>query len=333
MVDIFRIENNDSHIIYRDRLIIDITRSMHLDNDIKIVLNGEGPCVQSLGLYQLLDNLTDVYGYDRSRISIVTCNLIEQHDYYNIQIKPQMMYLDSARKFISQNTFLSKQFNKEFKHFGNFIGHGNLYRLHIATYLHEHHCALSLQTYHFNKFDLYHRPFIGLEDMILNDYKSDEILSALRFLSRCPIKIDEILKYPILNPETLNISKIYYKFFVEIVNLTYFTGTTFYIDEKIWRPIIMKTPFLIQGPKNFIKNFKKLGFQTFDRWWDEGYSEDPERSQIDGILKVVDQISKLSIKQLHSMYNDMSEVLLHNQNLLMRLDKSSFIDFVSKRNL
>jgi len=313
------VPNNDSHIINRDSLLIELTRTMIERRPIVIELNGEGPCAESLGLYSLLDRLTQQFNYNKDNITIITCNLLEQHSEYKIRTTPQMMYLMSARSFVKNNVLRSKEFNIEFCHFGNFIGHSNAHRLHIASHLHQHYKHQTLQSYHYNRHSDYHKMFVGFEDMLYNHYSESELDCAYSLIKQSPITQDSVDTYPILNPATLNITKLYHKFFLEVVNLTYFSGTTFYIDEKIWRPMIMKTPMLIQGPQNYIVNLRKLGFKTFDRWWDEGYSEDPSSCQNNGIIANLIRLAKLSVTELEQMYSDMMPVLDHNFDLLNTL--------------
>lgn len=318
------IPNNDSHIVDKDSLIIDLCQAMATQGSIDISLNGEGPCAQSLGLYDLLDRLCSKFNFDKTAITITTHNLAEKHAEYNICIKPQMLYLDSARTFANSNILKPKVFDHNFKHIGHFIGHGNLYRLHLASVLDKQHSRQLLQSYHYSKRSDYHRIFVGLEDMIFGNYTDDEIDCAYEFLKKTPKIIDDIDTYPILNPHTLNITKIYHTFFVEVVNLTYFSGNTFYIDEKIWRPMIMKTPFMIQGPVNYILNLRKIGFRTFDAWWDEGFNEDPGRCQTDGIISNINRICSMSTMQLQTMYKEMQQVLEHNYKLVKTISKNDF---------
>ena len=122
----------------------------------------------------------------------------------------------------------------------------------------------------------------------------------------------------------MNISKVYHRFFVEIVAETYFTGETFYPTEKIWRPILLRTPFIVQGSQNYLHNLKKLGFQTFDKWWDEGYSEDPSDYQISEVQKVIDTISKWTISKMQKVYNDMKPIIHNNFECMQNLSDSDF---------
>lgn len=313
------IANNDSHMIDRDGVIVQLCRLMTQRQPIRINLNGEGPCAASLGLYDLLDRLCAEFDYDPTLVSVETCNLAERHDRYHVVIRPQTMYLFAARQHAQHLPRPTKTFDLTFRHFGHFIGHGNLQRLHMASQLHLRHANKLLQSYHYRRGDEYHEPFVGIEDMLFGDYSWPEIECAFEFIHQCPLTLDQIDQYPILNPTTLNITKIYPEFFLEVVNLTYFSGRTFYIDEKIWRPMLMRTPFMVQGPQNFLKNLRSIGFRTFDQWWDEGYSEDPGRCQNDGILRNLQELAHMSVTQLQKLYDDMRPVLDHNHDLMMSI--------------
>ena len=145
---------------------------------------------------------------------------------------------------------------------------------------------------------------------------------------RLPIKNDNIDSYPILTPAHFNISKVYREFFVEIVCETFCAGRSFYPTEKTWRPFICQTPFLMQGPKDFLKNLKKLGFKTFSTWWDESYDEDVGlengKVSIRTIQKNIEMLSNLTTAELHNMLDDMKGTLEHNYQRFMLLNEKDF---------
>lgn len=309
--------NSDSTIWNRDQLIIDIAVEMSRGApSIELSTKGEGPCARSLGLYDLLDNMCQRFNYAAENISITTCNLAESHDRYRIIIDPQIVYLKAAQRYTPPNS--DKTISK---HFGHFIGHGNYPRLYLGSYLHRHYAEQTLQTYHTTVTDEYHRPFIGVEDMMFFGHTGNEIQNAVDLLRAAPLRIDAIDQYPILNPTRLNITRVYPSFFVEIVNLTYWSGDTFYIDEKIWRPMLMRTPFVVHGPQNFIKRLRNLGFRTFENWWDEGYSEDPPDYQLPQIAHIIDTLAARTVDELAEMYQQMQSTVEHNYQLLKRIQK------------
>lgn len=324
------VSSNDSHIVDRDILIIELSRLMSLKQPILLRLNNEGPCAASLGLYNILDQLTARFEYKSTDIEIRTCNMLERHEKYKIVYEPQMMYLDAAKRLHRSMTLPNKSFKEDFLHFGNFVGHGNCFRLRLASYLYSNFGQKCLQSYHFDRSKDYYRQFVGLEEMFFSGCTQQQIDDAYSFLKILPLTIDDVETSPIMYPSTFNILKVYHRFFVDLVTVTYFSGNTFYIDEKIWRPIISRTPFMIQGSQNYIKNLRKLGFKTFDRWWDEGYSEDPADIQMPAVAANIKRISERSIDDLHDIYHDMSEVLEHNYQLLHKLTQRDFEKFAQQ---
>jgi hypothetical protein len=44
----------------------------------------EGPCARAIGLYDILEKFCKQSGFDPTRISIVTGNLLEKHEHFNI---------------------------------------------------------------------------------------------------------------------------------------------------------------------------------------------------------------------------------------------------------
>jgi hypothetical protein len=299
---------------------VKVIKSMLKNDNIQIVLNGEGPCAKALGLYNLLDYLCIQFNYDK-KITIVTANLIEKSSKYNIKKIPNLIYLNVAKTVKLPSTK-----NKNLKHFGMFIGHSNLHRLDLSSYVHKNFINKSIQSFHTNVTDHYHKRFIGIDDMLFAGKKFEDVENAITLIKRSPITLDDIDKYPILQPTTYNICKVYPDFFAEVVCLSFFSGNAFHLDEKVWRPIVMKTPFIVQGPANFLNNLKKLGFETFSKWWPEGYSEDPSDAQVGSIKLILNDIAALSQDELFLMYNDMTAVLDHNHNTLMNLNRQKIME-------
>jgi uncharacterized HAD superfamily protein len=314
----------DAEICYKDRVIIDIIGEIVSGNPaIKLSMIGEGPCLTHIGLYSLLDSICEKFSFPKKQITICTANFLESHNEYII-VKEHQNYELRAFHQYPQSIENIKKINQDFRHFGYFVGHGNQYRLHLSSYLYSQQRKNTIQTFHCQVTEHYHRPHIGVEDMMFNCATHQEIDNAIDLLKNSPIKIDQIDSYPILVPKNLNIMKVYPSFFVEIVSLTYFSGNVFYVDEKVWRPIFMKTPFIIQGPTNTIKNLHKLGFRTFGNWWDEGYSEDPISCHIPAIINNIEQLAKLNTKEIQELYNNMLPTLEHNYNRLLELTPADF---------
>ena len=317
-----KILTNNGKIRSVDQAILDIVSAMQTEKDVHISTVSEGPCCEHVGIYSLLDKICNKFNFDKRRIYIHTPNLIETHPDY--QICKDFNFWELERSIINSQQFtnIDKVFNASFKHFGNFIGHSNRYRLQTSSQLLNQYSDKTVQSYHCSVTDPYHREYIGLEDLMFAGEPNSVLDCAYQHIKQAPIKLDLVETFPILQPANINILKYYPEFFVEIVNLTFFSGNTFYVDEKIWRPVLARTPFMIQGPANLIKNLRRLGFKTFHQWWDEGYSEDPEDCQIPCMFDNMDKLSKLSVSELELLYKDMIPVLEHNKNLLLELSKA-----------
>lgn len=318
------IENNDCKIWHKDDVILNLLQAIQQNRNVTIKLNAEGPCAESLGLYQLLDKICNQYNYDKNRIVIHTCNLLERSSVYRIVKVAPTKHISSLQKMAANGALPTKTVASDIKHFGHFIGHSSRARLAIAAWLFKHHKDKSFQTFHTVPTNELHREFVGLEDLWMNNYGAQHVDNAVEFLKQTPLTFDRTDARPILDMAMYGILDAYPKIFVEIVNNTYITGNTFYLDEKLWRPIITKTPFIVHGPRNFIKNLRLLGFKTFDQWWDEGYSEDQPDYQVNEIIKNIDQLASLSADQLADIYADMQPVLDHNYEVFLSLTSHSF---------
>ena len=320
-----KIRTTDGKITDVAYVVTDIAVAMAAGQD-NILLDFccEGPCLRHIGMYDILDNLCRVFNYDHRRVTIVTANFLEKHAKYQIKHQHQWYELHDTLEHEDQIGSFNKVFDQSFCHFGNFIGHSNRHRLSVASYLNAYHATSTQQTYHTQIGDFYHREHMGLEDIMFHGCTKSEFANAVNLIWSAPLQIDHTQRGPILCPDTLNITKVYPGFFVEIACLTFSSGNVFYVDEKIWRPMLMRTPFIVQGPQFLLSNLKRLGFKTFSNWWDEGYSEDCDETQVRGIYQVIDTIAKLPIHTLKEMYLDMQPVLDHNYNRMKELCDADF---------
>jgi len=315
----------DGKIWDKDQAAIDIMSAMfRRELPIKISLNGEGPCANHVGLYDLLDRICKAQNWPKQDIEIETANFLEQHEEYQIRRVHQQYELSAIKLLFKTEPPTAKQFGS-MRHFGHFIGHSNQHRLHLASYLYAEHAEQTLQTYHCRVTEPYHREHIGLETFMANRAEAIELRRAYKLLSIDPLTLDlPACQDTISVPANLGLINYYPQFFVELVNLSFYSGQTFYIDEKLWRPMLMRTPFIVQGPQNFIRNLHKLGFQTFHEFWDEGYSEDPSDCQVRAIIETIQTLAKKNHKDLQDMYNTMLPKLEHNRNLLKTLTAHDF---------
>lgn len=299
------IPNSEGIIWYLENNIMDIIREYQQTGSAVIDLNGEGPCCEQLGLYRILDRICETFGFDKSKITIVTYNQLEQHDHYQIDIK-RNYYQDID--YVPED--IATGLKSDAKHIGLFIGRSNYVRLWFLGWLDPN---KSLITSHIDRNDDFHKANIGLDDMIKWGATTKDLHSAINVIEKSPLKMDEIDSYPILVPAHLNLLKIYDQFFTELVCETFFSGQTFYTTEKIFRPILGLKPFIIHASPGYLRELKKLGYLTFDHWWSEEYDNYGEQLRIYKIQEIITEIMSWDQNKLQQVYQEMMPVLEHNR--------------------
>ena len=66
---------------------------------------------------------------------------------------------------------------------------------------------------------------------------------------------------------------------------------------------------------------KKLGFKTFDKWWDESYDSELDAwKRLQMIMDVVYDLSKIGNQEWIKILWDMKDTLQHNTDLIINYD-------------
>ena len=105
-----------------------------------------------------------------------------------------------------------------------------------------------------------------------------------------------------------------------------------FISEKTAKCIIHEIPFICFSSKNFLETLKKLGFKTFDKWWDESYDQEEDLTiRIKKICKLVEQINSKDYNELNEIYLEMRDTLIHNKKLYYNLHHSNDYNKLTKK--
>jgi len=308
---------SDSKVWNLGETVQAIVEAKNTNQDLIIDLLDEGPNFEVLDLLKYISDWED-------RTTVITRNIV-QPPVGNIRFVKQSPHFLRSTKDSLANAKINKNIKKPI---GMFIGRSNLHRLYLSSYLYKH--KLANQTFHYNNKSDFHKDNLGLEELI-HVYGVKALPNAVDLIEDSPLLKDEKVSYPILKDQHNNIHSEYSNFLVELVCETYYTGQTFFPTEKTWRPIILETPFLVQGPQWYLHRLRDLGFKTFGSWWDEGYSEDSANHQPIEITKVVDFLANKDISELNSMYKEMKPVLEHNKKRFMKLTDKDFEIFINDR--
>jgi thymidylate synthase len=64
-----------------------------------------------------------------------------------------------------------------------------------------------------------------------------------------------------------------------------------------------------------LKYLKKLGYKTFNKWWDESYDDELDLdTRLNMIIKILEDLNKKSEKELVEMLEEMRPIIEHNHN-------------------
>lgn len=340
--NVYKLGINDNKFWRKDLLALHLYKC-HLNNETTTLnVTPEGSSLEGCGAYMYLDSICNEIGYPKSNITIRTGNMIEHHSEYKIQHDATAWYeVPIIQQWLKTNHVDTG--TTPTLHFGHFIGKSNWNRLWVGAILHSQHSDKLFQTYntglnthYISKIDV--PDFVGLEDLVKNE--CDILDQAVEFLKTCPKFIPEDLEFikncavnikqedhfPIQLPANLNILKYYQDIFVDIVHETFVRADVCFMTEKTWRPIIARRPFITMGGLNHLANLRRLGFRTFNNFWDEGYDEYGMQHRIREIGKLLDTISKWPVEKLASTLQDMQEIVDHNYNVFMSLTHKKIQD-------
>lgn len=123
-----------------------------------------------------------------------------------------------------------------------------------------------------------------------------------------------------LEPSNINFVESYKECFVGVISETRYAQPTGNFSEKTLQCIGARTPFILAAPPYTLEYLKTLGFKTFSKYWSEDYDtiEDPTERFV-AITALIDEIGNMTIKEMTRMYNDMSNIIEHNVNVLKSL--------------
>lgn len=129
--------------------------------------------------------------------------------------------------------------------------------------------------------------------------------------------------------------EIYKKTWFSVITETFYQdpNPVVFFSEKIFKPMRANHPFIIVGHPHSLQWLKKLGFKTFDTWWDESYDSITNPTErMETICKVILDLKTKTNADWLQCYDEMSSVLKHNYNHLINTDwfTNSYRDIITK---
>jgi hypothetical protein len=101
--------------------------------------------------------------------------------------------------------------------------------------------------------------------------------------------------------------------FLFVVTETCFWQTKTHLTEKIFKPIVLRMPFVLLGCAHNLRYLHSYGFKTFGDFWDESYDHilDPVK-RLQAVTNIVQDVCNQSPRELRQMLLAMSPILEHN---------------------
>ena len=88
-----------------------------------------------------------------------------------------------------------------------------------------------------------------------------------------------------------------------------------HLTEKIFKPIVLKQPFVLLNGAGALEYMRSYGFKTFSDFWSEEYDTiDNLDQRLQAAADVVNYVGSCSLKELEQMRDKMKPILEHNYN-------------------
>ena len=308
------------------KLISDFTdyikKQKYDNNEIIIDMYPEGYNLYHNGVWAIIESVCRACDIHPATITLVIGDLCADYPCNTIIHQPRWL-MESATEFANLEVPFYKVIEKTFLHF---IGRATWDRVGVqmflrGRYLSECYTTMAPTT---DRHRVLHDTVTKILQMRQPEgVKKDMIEYTLRppknHLTECTR--NDLITFP---NNVIKLKDYYVNAFVEVVHETDINA--FFITEKTIRPILFKRPFITMGCKNFMSNLQKLGFKTFDEWFDERYDQADGFKRYDLILRRLKAIGDKSHEELSRINVQMQETCEHNFQHLINKGWVKYLD-------
>ena len=129
--------------------------------------------------------------------------------------------------------------------------------------------------------------------------------------AQLPLRVDDVdLSENLFN--NLN-TDIYDRSWFTVITETYVDDGQMLIGEKVFKPMLCGSPFMILSSRHTLAKLRQLGFETFGLLWDESYDHMDVVPRMRAIVHEIKQLSRLNNPSEH--FASALSVIAHNQQL------------------
>ena len=327
------VDVEDTYFNSPQQVMSDIVDALH-NNDTVEIHFAEGVALEQLNykekkFLQVLKELCDRNSWPLSKIHFVLPNFVQDSSVW-----PCIEFGNSSQVSVplEDNFFLRVQ-TENFKIEKNiqktfviFVHRSSWERILLSSHLYKKHKDITLQTFHRHLDNPAHMIELGIDQLLWKLSSAEKLDASMirqisAFIENIPFDHGTKWTYGnhVRNTVDQTIMSSYNNIFVDVVCEKMITGQTFFPTEKTARPLATKTPFLVMATPNYIKNLRRLGFRSFEKFWDESYDYQQGVQRAESIQHIIDDLAKLNQSQLQELYQKMLPILEHNHKIYNEL--------------
>lgn len=275
--------------------------------------------VDDIGFLNFLEKFCTEQSKKKEAISLVTENMIQDKSVWpNITIVPGVYPFEYGTKI----TYAGIKDIK--KKFGIFIGRATWHRLYLSALLFNRYDDSSLISFWQHLKDPRQPANLHIDELLAHMArfcKRDLLEQVTNFVNHLPMHLNDEDRLSNNNTGWINYDRAYDfinrydEIFLDVVCETMHQGRTFYLTEKMARPLLTGTPFVVFGPRNYLQNLRRLGFKTFDSVWDEDYDSHEGADRLHHMEKLLGRISRFSLAEMNMILKNIKDILEHNKKI------------------
>lgn len=169
---------------------------------------------------------------------------------------------------------------------------------------------------------------------VANRYPQFEITKQDIIDSELPLPLtldsDNFNVYP-MESSASQVERFYRDSLINIISETNFFTNEIHLNEKTYKPIAFKQPFIMIASPFSLKHLKDVGFKTFDQWWDESYDlEQDNVKRMQKIISLVKEISSWSSDRKIQFSHDVKDIVEYNADHLRNMKNIEISRFEEK---
>ncbi len=100
---------------------------------------------------------------------------------------------------------------------------------------------------------------------------------------------------------------------IHLVAETLFDHDKIYLTEKVFKPMVMKQPFLVFSAPHTLATLRRYGFETFHSIWDESYDEVMDHDlRFQMIMQLIHWLNDLDAQRFAEVMKKCEQITQHN---------------------